>query len=145
MACVTYLWLNVHARESNEMGLEMLFAWTFVLTILKVGASKNVDILRSCSVKNQGLSNAKNQFQVLSRPWNRIPEIQGFSRVFNTRTNLEANIVPHQMLKVESVPSQALEKLRWKIGNKFQGLSSTDCNFQGLLRPWIFILKFKDF
>ena len=32
-----------------------------------------------------------------------------------------------------------------KIVNKFEGLSSTDCNFQGLLRPWFFILIFKDF
>ena len=32
-----------------------------------------------------------------------------------------------------------------EISYKFQGLSSTDCNFQGLSRPWIFILKFKDF
>ena len=57
--------------------------------------------------------------------------------------------MPHQMLKVESVPifvSDTWEALLDKIGNtKFQGLSSTDCNFQGLLRPWIFILKFKDF
>ena len=32
-----------------------------------------------------------------------------------------------------------------KVGTKFQGLSSTECNFQGFSRPWIFILKFKDF
>ena len=32
-----------------------------------------------------------------------------------------------------------------EISYKFQGLSSTDCNFQGLSRPWIFILKFKNF
>ena len=55
----------------------------------------------------------------------------------------------HQMLKVESAPifvSDTWEALLDKIGNtKFQGLSSTECNFQGLLRPLIFILKFKDF
>ena len=31
-----------------------------------------------------------------------------------------------------------------KVVTKFQGLSSTDCNFQGFSRPWIFILKSKD-
>ena len=31
-----------------------------------------------------------------------------------------------------------------KVSTKFQGLSGTDCNFQGFSRPWIFILKFKD-
>ena len=29
------------------------------------------------------------------------------------------------------------------LSNEIQGLSSTDCNFQELSRPWIFILKFK--
>ena len=32
-----------------------------------------------------------------------------------------------------------------KVSTEIQGLSSTDCNFQGLSRPWIFILKFKDY
>ena len=32
-----------------------------------------------------------------------------------------------------------------EISYKFQGLSSSDYNFQGLSRPLIFILKFKDF
>ena len=32
-----------------------------------------------------------------------------------------------------------------KVSIKIQGLASTDCNFQGLSRPWISILKFKDF
>ena len=32
-----------------------------------------------------------------------------------------------------------------KVSTEIQGLSSTDCNFQGLSRPWIFILNFKDF
>ena len=32
-----------------------------------------------------------------------------------------------------------------KISTEIQGLSSTDCNFHGLSKPWIFILKFKDF
>ena len=31
------------------------------------------------------------------------------------------------------------------LSNEIQGLSSTDCKFQELSRPWIFILKFKDF
>ena len=61
----------------------------------------------------------------------------------------QAHIMPHQMLKVESAPifvSDTWEALLDKISNtKFQGLSSTDCNLQGLLRPWIFILKFKNF
>ena len=34
--------------------------------------------------------------------------------------------------------------LNYKVSIEIQGLSSTDCNFQGLSRPWIFILKFKD-
>ena len=32
-----------------------------------------------------------------------------------------------------------------KVSAEVQGLSSTDCNFQGRSRPWIFILKFRDF
>ena len=32
-----------------------------------------------------------------------------------------------------------------EVSNEFQGLSSTASNFKRLLRPWIFILKFKDF
>ena len=32
-----------------------------------------------------------------------------------------------------------------KVSTKIQGLSSTDCNIQGLSRPVISILKFKDF
>lgn len=37
--------------------------------------------------------------------------------------------------------------LEWrmnKISCQFQELFSTDCNFQGLWMPWIFILKLKD-
>ena len=33
----------------------------------------------------------------------------------------------------------------YRVSSEIQGLSSTNCNFQGLSRPWIFILKFKDF
>ena len=32
-----------------------------------------------------------------------------------------------------------------KVSTEIQGLSSTDCNFKGLWRPWIFIFKFKHF
>ena len=35
--------------------------------------------------------------------------------------------------------------LNFTVSIEIQGLFSTDCNFQGLSRPWIFILKFKDF
>ena len=31
-----------------------------------------------------------------------------------------------------------------KVSTVIQGLSSTNCNFEGLLRPQIFILKFND-
>lgn len=37
--------------------------------------------------------------------------------------------------------------LEWRMNEiscQFQGLFSTDCNFQGLWIPWIFILKLKD-
>ena len=47
----------------------------------------NINIFQSCSIKNQGLSRTKNQFQVISRPWNKTPEIlrfQGFSRYVQT-------------------------------------------------------------
>ena len=57
--------------------------------------------------------------------------------------------MPHQMLKVESVPifvSDTWEALLDKIGNtKFQGLSSTDCNFQGLEFLFSNSRTFKDF
>ena len=40
----------------------------------------------------------------------------------------------------------ALENLGWiNLAPKFKAGSSTDCNFQGFSRRWIFILKFKDF
>ena len=51
----------------------------------------------------------------------------------------QAHIMPHQMLKVESAPifvSDTWEALLDKTGNT---------KFEGLLRPWIFILKSKDF
>ena len=32
-----------------------------------------------------------------------------------------------------------------KVSIEIQGLSTIDCNFQGLSTPWIFMLKFKDF
>ena len=32
-----------------------------------------------------------------------------------------------------------------KVSTEIQGFSSTDCNFKGLWRPWIFILKFQHF
>ena len=35
--------------------------------------------------------------------------------------------------------------VNYKVSIEIQGLSTIDCNFQGLLRPWIFMLKFKDF
>ena len=35
--------------------------------------------------------------------------------------------------------------LNYKVTIEIQGLFSSDCNFQGLSRPRIFILKFKDF
>ena len=35
--------------------------------------------------------------------------------------------------------------LNSKVSIEIQGLSSTDCNFQGHSRPRIFILKFKTF
>ena len=35
--------------------------------------------------------------------------------------------------------------LNYKVSIEIQGLSNTDCNFQGLSRPWIFIFKFKNF
>ena len=47
----------------------------------------NIIIFQSCSIKNQGLSTTKDQFQVISRPWNKTPEILGFSTVFKMHTN----------------------------------------------------------
>ena len=35
--------------------------------------------------------------------------------------------------------------LNYKVSIEIQGLSTFDCNFQGLSRPWLFMLKFKDF
>ena len=42
-------------------------------------------------------------------------------------------------------PSSLEFYLNYKVSIEIQGLSSTDCNFQGLSRTWIYILKFKDF
>ena len=36
-------------------------------------------------------------------------------------------------------------KFNYKVCVEIQRLSSTNCNFQGLSRPWILVLKFKDF
>ena len=35
--------------------------------------------------------------------------------------------------------------LNYNVSIEIQVLSTIDCNFQGLSRPWIFMLKFKDF
>ena len=35
--------------------------------------------------------------------------------------------------------------VHYKVSIEIQGLSSSNCNFQGILGPWIFNLKFKDF
>ena len=32
--------------------------------------------------------------------------------------------------------------LNYRVSIEIQGLSSTDCNFQGLSRPWMFLLKY---
>ena len=55
----------------------------FSLDLIYFKAVK-ADIFRSCSIKPQGLSRTENEIQVLSRPWNRTPEIQGFSRRIRT-------------------------------------------------------------
>lgn len=50
----------------------------------------------------------------------------------------QANVMPHQMLTVGSVPIFILgtsETGLDKVSNIFQGLKSTDSNFQGLIRP----------
>ena len=65
--------------ECYTLYLKICFYWP--LFNLKLASA---DIFWSCSIKNQGLSRTKNQFQGLSRSWNWTPEIQGFSRVFKT-------------------------------------------------------------
>ena len=69
------------------------------------------------------------QFKDFSRPFKDTFSIfQGLQEGQN-----QANIMPHQMLKVESAPifiSDTWEASLDKIGNKFQGLSSTDCNLR---------------
>ena len=58
-------------------------------------------------------------------------------------------VLPHQENFIPKVfvfapfPLQFL--LNSYVSIEIQGISSTDCNFQGLSRPWIFFLKFKNF
>ena len=93
--------VNVHARESNKTGQWMkrkkkekkkeclrisealrdvctLFAWTFVLTTLKL------DILWSCSLKQSGPFNDQ---KLISSTFKALKSDSWNSRVFKTRTN----------------------------------------------------------
>ena len=55
---------------------EHLFSFTFKLL--------SVDNFRFCSIKQSRAFKNQNQFQILSRPLNRTPEIQGLSRCILT-------------------------------------------------------------
>ena len=81
-------------------------------------------------------------------------KIKDFSRTpFSAKKNLESMsflVLPqHDLFYPEGLSVFAFFSLEfylnYKVSIEIQGLSSTDCNFQGLSRPWIFILKFKDF
>ena len=79
-------------------------------------------------------------------------QISHFSSTpFSTKKSLES-------MKFLVLPQHEQNNLSWrsfcvcsfsfgldKVSIKIQGLASTDCNSQRLSRPWIFILKFKDF
>ena len=72
-------WVQVSKHFKNFilwlLVMNICFHWlSFRLKLI------NINIFQSCSTKNQGLSRTKNQFQVISRPWNKTPEILGFSR-----------------------------------------------------------------
>ena len=58
-------------------------------------------------------------------------------------------VLPHQENFILTVfvfaPFPLQFFLNYSVSIEIQGLSSTDCNFQGLSRPWIFFLKGKDF
>ena len=71
------------SRILYSVYLKICFHWLSLNLKLK-----SVHIFQSWSIKNQGLSRTKNQFQVLSRPWNQTAEIQGFSRCVRTLKTL---------------------------------------------------------
>ena len=92
-----YISGSMDMRESNErpMGNKRVFShilrvfrefyslytWTFVFMYFKTFERW---CFRFCSIKKSRTFNNENQFQILSRPLNRTPEIQGLSRCILT-------------------------------------------------------------
>ena len=80
--------------------------------------------------------------------------ISNFSRTpFSAKKSLESTsflVLPqHEQFYPEGLsvfaPFSLEFYIHYKVSIEIQGPSSSDCNFQGLSRPQIFILKFKDF
>ena len=77
---------------------------------------------------------------------------QGLSRTpFSAKRALSLSFLvpPHMSNFILKVFLSLLLLCNWesgfdKVSTEIQGLSSTDCNFQELSRPWIFMLKSKD-
>ena len=63
-------------------------------------------------------------------------------RLFQFFHNM-SNSIPKVFLWFAPIPLEFY--LNYIVSIEIQGLSSTNCNFRGLSRPSIFILKFKDF
>ena len=89
-----------------------------------------------CTKKIQGLFKG---FQGLISHFSRTP--------FSAKKNLA--LPQHEQFYPKGLSAFApfsLEfYLNYRVSIEILGLSSTNCNFQGLSRPWIYILKFKDF
>ena len=80
--------------------------------------------------------------------------ISNFSRTpFSAKKSLESTsflVLPqHEQFYPEGLsvfaPFSLEFYIHYKVSIEIQGPSSSDCNFQGLSRPQIFSLKFKDF
>ena len=70
-----------------------------------------------------------------SIPCKKEPQVCLFS-FFQNMSNFILKVFPCLLLLV------TWESGLDKVSTEFQGVSSTDCNFQELSRPWIFVLKF---
>ena len=93
------------------------------------------------------------KFKAFSRTF-KDTVISHFSRTpFSAKKSLESTsffVFPqHEQFHPEGLsvlaPFSLEFHIHYKVSIEIQGLSSSDCNFQGLSRPQIFILKFKEF
>ena len=88
-----------------------------------------------------------NKFKYLSRTFtDTFPIFQGLHSVHKRTSSLCFSLLPqHEWLYPEGLSVFASFSLKFYLNYWIQGLVSTNCNFQGLSRPWIFIHNSRTF